>query len=303
MKRLKGPERKMPDVKVPPVLRDLYYDLVDRRLLPLVALVVVAIVSVPFLLGSSEEPVAPVSGGSTAESSTLEAAEAASLTVVEAKPGLRDYRKRLAGRKPTDPFKQRYTHLSLEGAKLNPQTESSTSSPTSTSPTVTSTGSSESAGSGGGGASTPPSGGATPADPPGGSPPSQGKGQPGGKPSLTFYAFAINVRIVKSGGANAEPGQKEEPVVKERVLPLTALPGEKAPVVTYMGSSKKGKPLLMVSDEVRSVFGETRCISGEDVCQLLEAEPGFPVTFVYGPGEARYSINVLKIYPVVTGRS
>ena len=36
---------------MPPFLVDLYYDLRDRRLLPLLALVLVAIVAVPFLLG------------------------------------------------------------------------------------------------------------------------------------------------------------------------------------------------------------------------------------------------------------
>ena len=55
----------MPELKVPDFLRDLYYDLRDRRLLPLVALVIVAIVAVPFLLGggSKEEPVASARRG------------------------------------------------------------------------------------------------------------------------------------------------------------------------------------------------------------------------------------------------
>jgi hypothetical protein len=299
MKRLKGPALKMPDLKVPAVASDLYYDLRDRRLLPLVALVIVAIVAVPFLLGGSEEPTLPVAQSPDAGESTLEATEAAHLTVVAAKPGLRDYRKRLAGREPTDPFKQRFTGGGAAGAQLNPQTESSATGGGTTTTSVSTTGSSEPSGGG----AAPPSGGASPAEPPSMPSDGQGDGRPDGKPDLTFYTFAVNVRIVKSGSANAEAGQKQEPVVKERVLPLTALPGEKAPVVTYMGSSKKGKALLLVSNEVRSVFGETRCVSGESVCQLLEAEPGFPVTFVYGAGETRYSINVLKIYPVVTGRS
>lgn len=55
MKRPKGPELKMPEMKVPTFLSDLYWDLHDRRLLPLVALIVVAIVAVPFLLGGTRE--------------------------------------------------------------------------------------------------------------------------------------------------------------------------------------------------------------------------------------------------------
>ena len=58
MKRPKGPELKMPEMKVPPFLTDLYYDFRERRLLPLIGLVVVAIVAVPFLLGNGSEEVA-----------------------------------------------------------------------------------------------------------------------------------------------------------------------------------------------------------------------------------------------------
>ena len=135
MKRLKkGPELKMPELKVPPFLVDLYWDLRDRRLLPLVALVVVAIVAVPFLLGGGSEELAPPAfcGHRDVAAPTREAAEAASLTVVQAKPGLRDYRKRLAGRKPTDPFKQRYTAPRLRarnsGRRKNPRVRSSSTS-------------------------------------------------------------------------------------------------------------------------------------------------------------------------------
>lgn len=298
MKRLKGPELKMPEIKVPPVLADVYWDLHDRRLLPLVALVVVAIAALPFVFGGgSEEAVPPPSTGA----SPLEVAEAASLTVVEANPGLRDYRKRLVGRTPTDPFKQRYTQVNLAGAKLNPQTEASGGSSSGTSTVTTSPAGSVGDIESSGGESTPVPTESSPS--PGGSPPEEGDDGKGGGSTgeLTFFTFAAKVRIAKSGGK--EPVKQEEPVVKERVLPLTELPGEKAPVVTYMGSSKKGKALLLVSTDVKSVFGEAKCLSGDEVCQLLEVEPDFPVVFVYGANEVRYAVNVLKIYPVVTSRT
>src|SRR4029077_5233531 len=107
MRKLKGPELKMPELKPPAFLADLYYDLRDRRLLPLIALVVVATVAVPFLMGSDAEsvPALPAGGAVTLESSPEKTSK---LTVVEATPGLRDYHKRLRGRAPTDPFKQLY---------------------------------------------------------------------------------------------------------------------------------------------------------------------------------------------------
>ena len=59
MKKLKGPDLKMPELKVPAFVSDLYYDLRDRRLLPLVGFVLVAIVAVPFLRRAARANRAP----------------------------------------------------------------------------------------------------------------------------------------------------------------------------------------------------------------------------------------------------
>lgn len=309
MRRL-GPELKMPKLsrssfKAPPFAADLYYDLRDRRLLPLIALVLVAIVAVPFLLGNdSEEVLPPPQGLGVIEELKAEAADPATLTVVEAKPGLRDYRKRLRGRTPTDPFVQRYTAPVLKGADLPEASKSETSSgggsgasETETT-TVTTDGNSVTV--------TEPDGGASP-----GSPPQDGAGEGDGKngnsgadsapgdQGIVLYSFAIDVKIVHTSGEGA--GKKtDEPIVKHRVLPTTALPGPKAPVVTYMGiSPKTQKPTFLVSTEVTAMFGEGKCAAGTDVCQLVELEPGFPQTFVYGEAGARYKLKVLDVKPVV----
>jgi hypothetical protein len=287
----KGPELKMPELKAPDFVADLFYDLHDRRLLAPLALVIVAIVAAPFLLGGgSESPPAGPAAGVATPSGEAEATQAASLTVVEAKPGLRDYRKRLAARKPTDPFKQRYTAASTKGAELG-QADSSSS----TSETVSMGNSSETTISSETTTTTP--GGTPPSD----SPPSDSEG---GKPHLTFFTFAIDVHISRPGNG-ADHDAANDPVTKKGVMPLTPLPGEKAPVVTYMGLSEKGaKVLLMVSNEVRSVSGDATCRSGTDeACQLLEVEPEAVETFVYGPNEVSYRIKVLKIEPVAVGHT
>ncbi len=104
VKRLKGPDLKMPDVKAPAFLADLYYDLRDRRLLPLLALVLVAIVATPFLLGQkSETTLPPAAEGAISALRETSVPPTSKLTVVEAKPGLRDYRKRLKGPHPDRP--------------------------------------------------------------------------------------------------------------------------------------------------------------------------------------------------------
>jgi hypothetical protein len=319
MKRL-GPELKMPklkgsEMKVPPFLSDLYYDLSERRLLPIIALIVVAIVAAPFLLGGGSGEPEPVPTPTTGAGATATASQR-SLTVVEAEPGLRNYKKRLAHRSPTDPFKQRFNAPVLKNGELNPQTGT-------TSTTVTT-----SEGSPGTGETVPSPGGPVYA--------------PG---TIIHFAYAIDVRITKSGGSSsgsssasetdsrpepdpeaeafASPGatssaaatpnpksrakpkskSKSETEIKHRVLPLTSLPGPKAPVVTYLApaKAKKDNVIFLISDKVTSVFGESRCVAGVQVCQLLEVEPHFPVTFAFGANGARYTIELLKTERVVTG--
>lgn len=305
MKRPKGPQLKMPELKAPGFLADFYYDLRDRRLLPVIALVVVAIVATPILLGQkSETTLPPAATGAIQALRDSQGQQAASLTVVEAHPGLRDYHKRLRDRTPLDPFRP-LGKPNLEGAQLgngkegeggssagasfsstSTTTKESKNSKTTTTKTTTTTGSGE--GSEGGG-----SGGAEP----GGSP-SGGKGH-----HLTYYAYAIDVKVVKS-----VDGQAQEPIVRKQVLAQTPLPGEKEPVVTFMGAARDGKKatgnaLLLVSDQVTEVAGDAKCLSGEEVCQLLEVEPGFPVVFSYGENGVKYTVNVLDLELVVVGHN
>jgi hypothetical protein len=275
---------------VPTFLVDLYWDLRERHLLPLVVLAIVAIVAVPFLLGGGSKDQSATSTSPLSSAPSPEPA-GAKLTVVEAKPGLRDPSKRLRADKPTDPFVQRYTSPVLNGTQLgngeegggSTRTSSSTSTSTSTT-TVTKTGEGSSG-------TTTESG--------SGQPSTGGGAEPG---HLTLFAFAIDVKITRTegGGNGSQPTSTSS--TRHKVMPTTPLPGEKAPVVTYMGVGQGAKnALLMVSNNVKSTFGEAKCLSGTDTCQLLEIEPGFPETFVYGDNDVRYKINVLKIEPVLVG--
>ncbi len=270
MKRLKGPELKMPDLKVPDFLKDLYWDLRDRHLLPLVALGIVAIVAVPFLLGGgSEEPAPAPAGGAAASGLEDRAAGAPSLTVVEAKPGLRDYRKRLKARSATDPFEQRYTSPELKGTELGGGEGGETSSSTTTSTkTVKKTKTVKNAD----GTTTTVTTDTV----------DETSGE-GSDPQLTLFSFGASIKILRTETKADGHTEKSEPIVRHRVVPPAVIPGEKTQVVTYMGiSPETQKPLLLISDEVTSVFGEGNCLSGSSTCQLLEVEIGFPVTFVHG---------------------
>jgi hypothetical protein len=305
MKRLNGPKIELSQLKVPPIARDVYQDLRDRRLLPLVALVLVAIVAVPFLLSSGgaepSEEAAPVAPEAAIETSDIE--------VVKATPGLREPGKRLASRRAKDPFRQHFT-----GAAVS--TEAAVSAP---STTTTVTGGGGSGGSAGGAVEPPPSPGpsatappAPPAETPssggdggsGGSGGDPGSGKDGSSGPVVFYTYAADLKIVKTETDKEGKKTGSETEERKRVLPSTVLPSPKQQVVTYMGiSPKTRKPLFLVSTDVTAIFGDAKCASGTDTCQLLEMEPTFPEAFLYGENGVRFKITVLDIEPVVVDKS
>lgn len=271
----KGPDLKMPDLKVPDFMLDIYCDLRERHLLPLVAILLVALVALPIALtrGSSEPE--PAESGAVATPST--AVPSSNLVVAKATPGLRDYRRRLDDRAPKDPFVQQYTggEGASAGVGSTEGTASSGSSTESSSVTVEST-STESTGAEG---------------------PAEGGEEPS-ETGRTYYSFAIDVRIVPGSGSGPN---KPEPSVRRDLPELTMLPSRKTPALTFMTVSKDEKKVLMlVNENVRGLFGDGVCVVGNDTCQLLALEPGIPETVVYGADERVYRIEILKLHFVTT---
>jgi hypothetical protein len=289
-----GPELKMPklkgsEMKVPPFLSDLHHDLRERRLLPLVALIIVGIVAAPIVLKNDSGEAEPASPPSAVPGPGAKTA-AQTLSVVKAEPGLRNYKKRLGRRAPTNPFKQRFTGPRLAGSELNEET--STTSTTTTTTTE----------SGGGSETVVPA----PSGESGGGPsPGGGGGGPaGGDGDITFFTFAIDVQLSRATTKPDGTVEKTDPKLHEHLLPPATLPGEKAPVVTYLGlGAKQHLPMFLVADDVSAAFGEGKCVSGTGTCRLIELQPNMPETFVFGENDARYKIVVTKIEPVVDGNS
>jgi hypothetical protein len=273
MKRL-GPDLKVPDLdglKVPAILADVYYDLRDRRLLPLIALVVVAIVAVPFLLGSDPETPPPPSV--TGEAGGKEETAAANFAVVEAKPGLRAPGKRLDARTPTNPFKQRYTSLPEE-AKLESTSVSSS--------VVDGGGPSEAVGG------DVEAEGTAPADPGAGS--GGGAASPPSGPDgdgLRFFAFRPDVRFGLAGS-----GELSE--YKE--LPQGTLLPERNPVVAFLAVSETGKRALFdISTEVAMVKGPGHCIGGPQSCSLLSLKEGQAADILTGNPDRTFRLKLERI--------
>jgi len=270
----KGPELRLSDLRIPDFVYDVYYDLKERHLLPLAALLVVAIVAVPIALSQGSEEEGPAEGAAAASAVASAAARRSGNLVATSAPGLRDYRQRLKGLHSKDPFEQQYAEESSAGIE-GAATEGGTS--TSTVPTETET-----------------------APPTTTSPGSEPEGTPG-PGNLTYYSYAIDVRVSAGGSAGASSGKKA--TVRRDLPELTMLPSRETPAVIYMGSTRDGKKALMlVSSDVNSIFGDAACVLGSQSCQLIAMEPGLPETFVYG-GEGRtYKIELLKIHLVETDK-
>src|SRR6185437_5263067 len=96
---------------------------------------------------------------------------------------------------------------------------------------------------------------------------------------------------------------KPKAEVRRNLPELTMLPARKTPAATYIGLSNDGKKaLFVVSSDVVSLFGEGKCVIGSQTCQLLALEPNLPETFVYGPQERSYRIELLKIDRAYTAK-
>lgn len=319
MKRL-GPDIKMPslkrsDLKVPPVLLDLYWDLRDRRLLPILALLIVAIIAAPILLNKGSDAPSPTPVPIIASGATSRAGQ---LTVVEAQPGLRNPHARFAHRRPTDPFKQRFTAPQVAKAEANAVTTIPTSSSAATEggtsevPAVT-----VSETPGGAGAES----NATPATVPsspsstsssisptppkapverGGS--GNGAGSSGkesspspGSGEIHYFTWVAKIQIARTDTAPDGSTKMGEPEVRESVHPLTPLPGMKSPVVTFLGvETRTENGIFMISNEVTAIYGDGNCVSGTSTCELVEIETGSPAIFELGPNHLRWKVKVLS---------
>jgi hypothetical protein len=296
MKKLKGPDLKMPDLKVPGLVSDLYYDLRDRRLLPLVGLVLVAIVAVPFFLSGGSEEQGPPRIVPPEPSS----ANASQLTVVAATPGLRAYKQRLRNRSPKDPFKKPPVST-VSGGELGTESDngfepgeisSSTSSTSSTKTDTTETTKTTKSKNGVVTTETTTK--------------STDEGSKDGSkdaPETALATFAIDVKIKQKTTAADGTGVTKT-FQRANLLVPASLPGKKTQVVTYMGISPETRnPMFLISEDVTSVFGEGKCLAGTETCQLLEVETGMPTTFVFGPAADSYKITVVKVHSVTAHES
>lgn len=262
----KGPELKLPDLKVPDFLLDIYYDLKERHLLPLVAILLVALVALPIVLSKSSDSEAEEAGDALATPSAV--SPTSSLIVAQAAPGLREYRHRL-DKTAKNPFKQPNTGVTGE---------SSAEGPTSVEEVTISGGPEEAPGGGSEGGQ------------PGLSPEGNGEAPSGG--NLKYYSWTIDVRVTPVSSGKDKP----EATVRHNLPEMTMLPSRSVPALTFVGVTKDEKnAVMLVSDKVTGLFGDATCTVGSEACQLIVLQPEIPETVVYGADGRTYRVELLKV--------
>jgi hypothetical protein len=257
-------------------LGDLYGDLRDRHLLPVVAVLIAAIVAVPILLRSEPEaaPPPPVDA-------IDEAATAAVPAVLVDDPGVRDYRKRLDALQSKNPFEAKFSLPSAESSSVEDVSGGSTevsggetSVPTGTSSTSTDT-SSTSFPSSSSSDSTAPAvdvevseDDSTTVDDDG--------GDGGDPPAEKWFLYENRIDVVVGRAGDAR--------LQENVKPLSLLPGKGSPVLIYMEANvEESKAIFSVSRDVTSSSGDGTCLPSARTCEFLELGIGEQRTFEYAP--------------------
>jgi hypothetical protein len=278
-------------IEPPKFLSDLYRDLRDRHLLLPVAAVLVAIVAVPVLLksDSSAAPAPPPAAAGIPEEAT---AVAPAVLVDDA--GVRDYRKRLAQLKATNPFEQKFElptpdSVALQGSGGGTEGDVSPSgagggSGSSVETTVTDTLADADAA----GASVTTDTTVTEPDGAEVNTETTEETKPP-KPEVRFYAGRIDVTVGELGNAKRVDG----------VRYLDLLPSENKPVAAFLGLAEGGeRAVFLLSRDVVETDGDGSCAPKKPApCQYVTLQEGDEQTFKYADGTT-YRLRLLKTHIV-----
>lgn len=270
----------------PQLLTDLYSDLRERRLLPLIVVLLAGIVVVPIVLANSSKSAPPPPAAPTAAVVPAKASLPAT-QVTLADPGVRDYKRRLRGDSPRDPFLPQVSSSSSSGNQPSGASPTSSlvnigasgGSSSGSSVQLTAEGKAAAAAANGtatgppasvtsGGSSTVPSSGSR-----------QGSSQSSSQGSkIIFYRLKVRSGLV--GG---------EMTVKDEVGPTTSLPSKSVPALAFLGVTFDAnlvadQAYFLVSNGVSLVTGTGECSFGAP-CQLVAMKPGDYVDLTWTDGQ------------------
>lgn len=239
-------------------LRNLWEDLVDRRLWPLAVVLVAALAAVPLFLARpapDEQPHTGATPGASAVPAPPTPGLASSISDVSGTPFAGPVRG-----DAKDPFR--------------PQGGVAGGGPTATAASVVAAAggvtSVSSASSGGGSGSASSGGGATSGSGSG----SPSGGGSGSAPTATTPSTTAPVPGVRPPAIAAlQFGLLGGEATNRRVAELTPLPSPVSPAVVYLGQSRSGESVFLVSSDATAT-GDGRCTPNRELCSRLYLRPG-----------------------------
>jgi hypothetical protein len=245
--------------------RDLFADLVNKRLLPVAIALLVAAVAVPVLLSSGEPASDPAATRAAQEQAAKAAADASAAQPIVAVQATGTTNRKLTGLSRKDPFKQQH----VPKVATTPTDSTSGSTTPSSGDTGSSGGSGHAGGSGGSGGSGDTGGGSAP---------------------KTYTTYKVDVTF---GEAGATKSRKDVPR-------LSPLPNSSDPIVIFLGVSRTDKQtravFLVTSDAVAT--GDGACKPKDDACTyvyLAENETQYFDVQTGTAGLAQYELTVKDI--------
>jgi hypothetical protein len=251
-------------------------DLLDRRLLPIVALVVLALVAAIAytVLGggsSAATPTAAVSGGSSTASPGLAASQSTSEKAVAETTGGVSQQRHGYARNP-------FTPLPEPKAKTQVAASSSSSSSSTTS-------SSTSAGSGsqssGGSSSTTPSQPSTPTKP------------------KTVYHVSVQFGVIPTG---VTPAQAQLQTLDDVKL-LTPLPSAQQPLIVFRGVTVGGKSATFTIAGEEILHGEGKCLPSASQCEAIDLKAGQTEQLEYISVTGEALVDELRVVSIVSDKA
>jgi hypothetical protein len=251
-------------------------DLLDRRLLPIVGLVVLALVAAIAytILGggsSAATPTASVATGSTVSPGLAVSQSTSEKAVAETTGGVSRQRRGYA-RNPFTPLPE-------------PKTKTQVAATNSSSSSSTTTSSSSSAGSGaqssGGSSPTTPSKPSTPAKP------------------KTVYQVSVQFGELPAGVTAAQAQLKSF----ENVKLLTPLPSAQQPLIVFRGVTTGGKSatFTIVGEEI--LHGEGKCLPSASQCEAIDLKAGQTEQIEYISATGQAVLDELRVASIVSNKA
>ena len=237
-------------MKRPQALDDLYRDLRDRKLLPLVGLLLAAIIAVPFALSGSSDP--PTSSEPPVADIVPADAPEAQAAVLAENPGLRDYRQRLDALKSKNPFQQQFETSGIEQTTVGTPTQDTGSVAEVTSGS-TSTPSTDTASAGSGSttstSTTDTTAGGVDVD------------ETDTEPQPQFYSFRLDLQYGVEGDVKQHKNVKVLDILN--------------PVGAFIGVIEDGsRAYFALSSDVTAVSGDGTCVPDPADCEFLALKAG-----------------------------